>query len=91
MDTRSNLLTQIPGWTITAENRLFKRFTFPNFLSALEWVNTIGAIAESEGHHPDLSLGWGYVEVVIYTHKINNLTESDFVLAAKFEESKEAS
>jgi 4a-hydroxytetrahydrobiopterin dehydratase len=61
-------------------------YTFPDFATALDFVNKAGAIAEAEGHHPDLLLSWGKVEVKVWTHKINGLTESDFILAAKIEE-----
>ena len=58
---------------------------FPNFVTALDFVNRAGETAEQEGHHPDLYLAWGKVEVKIWTHKINGLTESDFILAAKLD------
>ena len=58
---------------------------FPDFKTALDFVNRVGAIAETEGHHPDLCLAWGRVDAITYTHKIKGLTESDFVLAAKMD------
>lgn len=73
------------GWSVVAEHHLANEFKFPDFASALELVNRIGAIAEAEGHHPDIQLGWGRVGVTIWTHKIDGLTESDFVLAAKID------
>ena len=76
---------QVAGWQVVAEHHLAKTYTFPDFRTALEFVNRAGAIAEQEGHHPDLALSWGKVEVKIWTHKINGLTESDFVLAAKID------
>ena len=79
------LLRQIEGWTVIGEHHLAKRFTFPNFKDGLEFVNRIGAIAEEEGHHPDIFLAWGKVGVTIFTHKIDGLTESDFILAAKID------
>jgi len=60
-------------------------FTSENFKSALDFVNRVGEIAEEQGHHPDLYLAWGKVEVKIWTHKINGLSESDFILAAKID------
>ena len=66
-------------------HHLAKTYEFPNFVDALAFVNAVGAIAEQEGHHPDLHLSWGKVSVEIWTHKIDGLTESDFVLAAKAE------
>jgi 4a-hydroxytetrahydrobiopterin dehydratase len=71
-------------WKVVEEHHLEKEFTFKDFAGALEFTNRIGAIAEQQGHHPDICLGWGYVRVSIHTHKIDGLTESDFVLAAKF-------
>ncbi len=73
------------GWEVVKEHHVEKTFTFPDFLTALDFTNKVGAIAEQEGHHPDIHLAWGKVRVVIWTHKINGLTESDFVLAAKVE------
>ena len=62
---------------------LEKNFTFKNFSESQKFVNKVGDIAEREGHHPDIIFGWGYVTVQIFTHKINGLVESDFILAAK--------
>ena len=80
------LLEQLSGWHIEHEFHLTKVFKFPDFLTALAFVNKIGAIAEDQGHHPDLHLAWGKVGVKIWTHKIDGLTESDFILAAKADE-----
>ena len=74
---------QVSGWQVMEEHHLTKSFPFPDFQTALHFVNRIGAIAEAEGHHPDLMLSWGKVDVKIWTHKIDGLTESDFILAAK--------
>ncbi len=77
-------LTETPGWSFDGEvTRIERRFDFSNFLAALDFVNKLGALAEKEGHHPDISFGWGYCTVVFYTHKINGLHENDFVMAAK--------
>lgn len=76
---------QLPGWDVVEEHHLHKSFTFPDFKSALEFVNRAGAIAEQEGHHPELCLTWGRADARIWTHKIDGLTESDFVLAAKID------
>ena len=81
-----NMKTQLPGWDVVDGHHLWKSFRFPDFQSALDFVNRAGAIAEAEGHHPDLFLSWGRVDVKIWTHKIDGLTESDFVLAAKIGE-----
>jgi len=79
------LLAQVAGWRIEKEFHLTREFKFPDFAKALAFVNKVGAIAEAEGHHPDIYLAWGLVRVEIWTHKINGLTESDFILAAKIE------
>lgn len=76
------------GWTVVDNHHLYKEFSFEDFVSALTFTNRIGEIAEDEGHHPDLGLGWGYVNVKVYTHKIDGLTESDFYLAAKVEKAR---
>lgn len=81
----SRLEEQLPGWDVVDGHHLLKTFRFPDFVSALEFVNRAGAEAEAQGHHPDLLLSWGRVEVRIYTHKINGLTESDFILAARID------
>ena len=78
-------LRRVPGWDAVEQHHLYRRFTFPDFLGALAFVNRIGAVAEREQHHPDLALGWGRVEVTIYTHAINGLSENDFILAAKID------
>jgi 4a-hydroxytetrahydrobiopterin dehydratase len=75
------------GWQVIGEHHLEKEFEFDDFAGALAFVNRVGALAEEQGHHPDLFLSWGLVRVQIWTHKIDGLTESDFVLAAKIEES----
>jgi len=79
------LSAQIQDWKVIADHHLTKTFLFPDFKTALEFVNRAGAVAEAEGHHPDLLLAWGRVEVTTYTHKIDGLTESDFILAAKID------
>lgn len=77
---------QLPDWKIVEEHHVAKSFLFTDFKTALDFVNQVGAIAEQEGHHPDLCLAWGKVDVQIYTHKIRGLTESDFVMAAKIDQ-----
>ncbi|MCK6483922.1 MAG: 4a-hydroxytetrahydrobiopterin dehydratase [Phycisphaerae bacterium] len=79
------LLAQVAGWSVIEEHHLTKNYAFPDFVSALGFVNRIGALAEEQGHHPDIHLAWGKVRVDIWTHKIDGLTESDFVLAAKID------
>lgn len=73
------------GWHVVDGHHLEKEFTFPDFVQALAFTNSIGAIAEEEGHHPDIYLAWGKVRVTTWTHKIDGLTRSDFILAAKIE------
>lgn len=79
------LLPQLNGWSIVKAHRLARDFKLPDFKRALELVNRIGELAESQGHHPDIHLAWGKVGVEIWTHKIDGLTESDFILAAKID------
>lgn len=79
------LLIEVPGWEVKDEHHLHKLYKFPDFRSALNFVDRAGAVAEEQAHHPDLLLKWGKVEVTIFTHKIDGLTESDFVLAAKID------
>ncbi len=71
------------GWEVVDAHHLSKEFTFKNFTEALAFVNRVGDVAEEQNHHPDLYLAWGKVRVEIWTHKINGLTESDFIFAAK--------
>lgn len=80
-----DMKAQVIGWEVRAGHHLFKSYGFPDFASALAFVNRIGETAEREGHHPDILLAWGKVEVTIWTHKIDGLTESDFILAAKID------
>ena len=80
------LQKQVDGWSVVQEHHITKAYKFPDFRKALEFVNRIGEIAEQQGHHPDIYLAWGEVEVEIWTHKIDGLTESDFILAAKIDQ-----
>ena len=64
---------------------LEKNFTFNNFIRSQDFVNKVGEIAEEEGHHPDISFGWGYAKIIITTHAIEGLSENDFILAAKID------
>jgi 4a-hydroxytetrahydrobiopterin dehydratase len=73
------------GWNVINGHHLEKEFTFKNFREALAFTNKVGELAEQQGHHPDIYLTWGRVKVTIWTHKIDGLTESDFVLAAKID------
>jgi len=79
------LLGQLDGWQVVNEHHLQKTYRFKDFGESLQFVNKTGELAESQGHHPDICFGWGKAEVTIWTHKIDGLTESDFVLAAKID------
>jgi 4a-hydroxytetrahydrobiopterin dehydratase len=78
------LLPQLPGWSVLEQHHLQRSLLFPDFQSALDRVIAAGAICEGQGHHAEYTLGWGHAEAVIYTHKVNGLTQADVVLAAKF-------
>ena len=83
---QSELLKQLPaGWQVIDGHHLEKEFKFKKFIDGLNFTNAVGAVAEAEGHHPDIFLTWGRVKLTIWTHAINGLTESDFILAAKAE------
>jgi len=75
----------IPEWEVVSEHYLHRESRFPDFKQALDFVNRVGSIAEQEGHHPDILLAWGKVGITLWTHKIDGLTESDFILAAKID------
>lgn len=79
-------LADRPQWQLTADaKRIERSFDFKTFAAALEFVNAVGAVSESEGHHPDIHFGWGYVTISLQTHKIDGLHENDFILAAKID------
>jgi 4a-hydroxytetrahydrobiopterin dehydratase len=79
------LHTEIPEWAVISEHHLVRTFKFPDFKAALAFVNRVGEIAEQQGHHPDILLGWGKAEITTWTHAVDGLTESDFILAAKID------
>ena len=76
-------------WELVEEHHLEKAYSFPDFKSALAFANTVGGIAEDQNHHPDILLSWGRVKVTVWTHKIDGLTENDFVFAAKVEQASQ--
>ncbi len=77
-------LPEVPGWTLDEDgSRIRKRWRFRDFATALEFARRVGELAEAQGHHPDLSVGWGYCEVVFRTHSIRGLHENDFIMAAR--------
>jgi 4a-hydroxytetrahydrobiopterin dehydratase len=73
-------------WNVVNEHHIVRTYKFPDFKSALAFVNKVGEVAEEQGHHPDILLGWGKVEITIWTHAVDGLTESDFILAAKIDQ-----
>ena len=75
----------VPKWTVSKEHDLHREFKFPDFKQALDFVNQVGALAEEQGHHPDIALAWGTAGFTLWTHKIDGLTESDFIMAAKID------
>lgn len=79
------LARQVPEWEVVEGHHLRKEFRFKDFRGALEFVNRVGELAEEQAHHPDIDFGWGRAGITVFTHKIDGLTESDFVLAAKIE------
>lgn len=78
-------LPQSDQWKVLNEHHITRTFTFPDFKQALNFVNRVGALAEEQGHHPDIVLAWGKVEITLWTHKVDGLTESDFIMAAKID------
>jgi 4a-hydroxytetrahydrobiopterin dehydratase len=80
------LLEQLPqGWEVINAHHLQKTYCFPDFTTALAFTNRAGQIAENQNHHPEITLTWGVATIRIWTHKIDGLTESDFILAAKID------
>lgn len=81
-----NLITHLEEtWEVVNGHHLEREWSFPDFITALEFTNKVGNICEEEGHHADIELSWGRVKILIWTHKIDGLTESDFILAAKLD------
>jgi 4a-hydroxytetrahydrobiopterin dehydratase len=77
---------QVHLWEVVNEHHITRTFVLPDFKQALEFVNRVGEVAEQQGHHPDILLAWGRAEVTLWTHKIDGLTESDFIMAAKIDQ-----
>jgi 4a-hydroxytetrahydrobiopterin dehydratase len=80
------ILQLVPQWKAVNEHHITRAFTFPDFKQALDFVNRVGEIAEHQGHHPDILLTWGKAEITLWTHKIDGLTHSDFIMAAKIDQ-----
>jgi len=79
-------LEQVPHWELSSQaNRIRREFSFPDFNTALTFVNHVGALAEAQGHHPEICFGWGHADIEIWTHKIGGLHENDFILAAQID------
>ena len=82
-------LKKVDGWDVKKDKEesyfLIKEFKFKNFIESQKFVNQVGNISEDEGHHPDISFGWGYCKIKIFTHAIKGLAESDFILAANID------
>ena len=82
------LMREVPGWSLAEDAKSIAReYQFRDFAEALAFVNAIGAVAEREGHHPDIEFGWGRVRVVLSTHAIGGLSPNDFIVAAKIDAS----
>jgi 4a-hydroxytetrahydrobiopterin dehydratase len=79
------LAAEVSNWKVVNNHHIEREFKFPDFKTALDFTNKVGAIAEEQGHHPDIFLAWGKVGVKVWTHKIDGLTESDFIMAAKID------
>lgn len=81
------LLREVSNWELVNSGflQIRKKFKFKNFKESLNFVNQVGEIAESEGHHPDINFGWGKAEIILWTHAIGGLSENDFILAAKID------
>tara|TARA_Y100001970_G_C13668034_1_gene571615 strand:+ start:129 stop:461 length:333 start_codon:yes stop_codon:yes gene_type:complete len=82
----SKYLSELNEWSVNDnQDMIFKKFKFTNFKKSIAFANNVGEIAEEEGHHPDISIGWGYCLVMVHTHAINGLSINDFILAAKID------
>ena len=82
----TEILQLVPQWKAVDEHHIIRTFAFPDFKQALDFVNRVGTVAEAQGHHPDILLAWGKAEITLWTHKIDGLTHSDFVMAAKIDQ-----
>ena len=83
-DEAAGYMPEVAGWQLSDDaDKIEAKFDFPDFKSAIAFVRKVGDLAETEGHHPDITFGWGYASIVFYTHKIKGLHENDFIMAAK--------
>jgi 4a-hydroxytetrahydrobiopterin dehydratase len=85
-DELRQILQEVPQWQVINEHHVTRTFTFPDFKQALAFVNRVGEVAEQQGHHPDILLTWGKAEITMWTHKIDGLTRSDLIMAAKIDQ-----
>jgi len=86
LDTQAinKYLAGLDNWQLHHDrNKIYCEYTFKNFIDALEFVNKVGAICEKENHHPDINFGWGFCQIIFYSHNIKGLHENDFIMAAK--------
>lgn len=87
LDEIQKKLSEVNEWKLNDNKEMiFKKFKYKNFKKALHYTNLVGELAEEEGHHPDISLGWGYCLIMIHTHAINGLSINDFILASKIDQ-----
>lgn len=84
-EEKVGLLSRLANWEIVSDHHLQKQYSFKNYAEALNWVNTISAVAEEQNHHPEVTFTWGKVTIKIWTHSIDSLSRGDFVLAAKID------
>jgi len=82
----ASLQKQVDGWNVVEEHHITKTFKFRDFREALKFVNRVGVLAEGQGNHPDIFLAWGKAGITLWTHAIDGLTESDFIMAAKMDQ-----
>lgn len=85
-----SMLSELDDWEVKEDKRLEKSFKFDDFAKPMRLANAVAEIAEHEGHHPDLLVRWGELKIELWTHKIDGLTESDFILAAKIDRASAA-
>ena len=79
------LQASVPDWNVVNQHHIHREFRFPDFKQALDFVNRVGALAEQQGHHPDILLAWGKADITLWTHSIDGLSESDLIMAAKID------
>ena len=84
LEQARDMMDNVPGWELNEKGTVIERtYTFKDFAEALAFANKVGALAEEEGHHPDMFVAWGKVRLTLTTHAVKGLSENDFILAAK--------